>query len=211
MIQGLEYHSEQERGFLPAGLIEEINALAHPPIPWDVELAKWFDGHFTPLEKIRSYAKPSRRQSGSPDIPRPHYVPRWGAEENRTFGVVLDTSGSMDRNLLARALGAIASYSLSRDVNRIRLVFCDAATYDQGYIAPEELCEHVKIKGRGGTILQPGINLLQQAEDFPKDAPLLIITDGWCDRLSIRREHAFLIPSYSRLPFTPRGDIFRIE
>jgi hypothetical protein len=38
--------------------------------------------------------------------------------------VVLDTSGSIDRMLLAKALGAIASYSLSRDVWAVRVVFC---------------------------------------------------------------------------------------
>ena len=105
----------------------------------------------------------------------------------------------------------VASYSLSRDVSRIRLVFCDASTYDQGYIAPEELLERVKIKGRGGTVLQPGINLLQKAEDFPKDGPILIITDGGCDKLSIKREHAFLVPSYGRLPFAPKGKLFRVQ
>lgn len=211
LMQGLEYHNDQGRGYLPAGLIEEVRALAHPPISWDVELAQWFDGHFKPLEKIRSYAKPSRRQSSNPDIPNPRYVPLWRAEENRIFGVVLDTSGSMDRNLLARALGAIVSYSLSRDVSHIRLIFCDAAAYDQGYISPEEICERVKIKGRGGTTLQPGIDLLQKAEDFPKDGPILIITDGGCDKLSINRDHAFLIPAYGRLPFTPKGKVFRLQ
>jgi predicted metal-dependent peptidase len=64
LTQGLEYHSGQGRGLLPAGLIEEVRALAHAPISWDVELARWFDGHFVPIEKVRSYAKPSRRQSG---------------------------------------------------------------------------------------------------------------------------------------------------
>lgn len=211
LMQGLEYHCEQERGLLPAALIEEIKASDHPPIPWDVELAKWFDEYFPPLEKIRSYAKPSRRQSGCPDIPRPQYVPQWEAGKGRTFGVVLDTSISMDRALLARALGAITSYSLSRDVNRIRLVFCDATPYDQGYVTPEDLCERVQVKGRGGTILQPGVNLLQKAEDFPKNGPILIITDGMCDKLIIHRDHAFLIPPYGMLPFKPKGKIFRIH
>ena len=64
--EGLAYHEEQGRGYLPAGLVEDIRALAHPPIPWDVELARWFDEYFTPLEKIRSYALPSRRQSSTP-------------------------------------------------------------------------------------------------------------------------------------------------
>jgi len=36
----------------------------------------------------------------------------------------------MDRLLLAKALGAIASYSISRDVPLARVVFCDALPYE---------------------------------------------------------------------------------
>lgn len=210
IMQGLEYHQNHNRGYLPAGLIEEVKALSQPAIPWDVELAQWFDGYFTPLEKIRSYAKPSHRQFGTPDIPCPRYIPICGSEESRTFGVLLDTSNSMNQSLLARGLGAIIAYSFSRDVSCIRLIFCDAATYDQGYIAPEELLERVEVKVRGGTSLQPGVDLLQNSEDFPKDAPILIITDGGCDQLSIKNKHAFLMPSYARLPFVPKGKLFRM-
>ena len=208
--QGLAYHEEQGRGFLPAGLVEEIRALSQPPIPWDVELAQWFDNYFSPLEKVRSYARASRRQSATPDIPRPRWVPAAGAEDGRTFGVVLDTSGSMDRQLLAKALGAIASYSISRDVPAVRVIFCDAVTYDQGYMPPEAVGDRVRVRGRGGTILQPGIDLLEKAEDFPANGPVLIITDGFCDRLQVRRPHAFLIPRGRHLPFVPKGQVFRI-
>lgn len=210
LAQGLAYHEAQGRSLLPAGLVEEIRALSQPPIPWDVALAQWFDHYFAPLEKKRSYARSSRRQSATPDIPRPRWVAALGAEEERTFGVVLDTSGSMDRHVLAKALGAISSYSLSRDVPLVRVVFCDAVTYDQGYLAPEAIAGTVQVRGRGGTVLQPGIDLLEGAEDFPPDGPLLIITDGFCDRLHVRREHAFLIPEGRRLPFGPRGEVFRI-
>ncbi len=128
----------------------------------------------------------------------------------RTFGVILDTSGSMDRQLLAKALGAISSYSLSRDVPYVRVVFCDAAPYDQGYLSPEDIAGRVQVKGRGGTVLQPGVDLLEKAEDFPKDGPLLIITDGYCDRVHVQREHAYLIPEGNHLPFVPRGEVFGI-
>lgn len=208
--QGLVYHEEQGRGLLPAGLLEEIRALSQPPIPWDVELAQWFDNYFSPLERVRSYARLSRRQSATPDIPRPRWIPAAGAEDGRTFGVVLDTSGSMDRELLAKALGAIASYSISRDVPAVRVVFCDAVTYDQGYMPPEAVAGRVQVRGRGGTILQPGIDLLEKAEDFPERGPLLIITDGFCDRLHVRRPHAFLIPRGRHLPFVPKGQVFRL-
>ncbi len=117
----------------------------------------------------------------------------------------------MSRPVLAKALGAIASYSLARDVPAVRLVFCDAATYDQGYVAPEAIAERVQVKGRGGTILQAALDLLERAEDFPEAGPLLIITDGWCDRLRIRRQHAYLMPEGRRLPFPAHGLVFWIS
>ncbi len=213
LIQGLEYHHEQQRGFLPAGLIEEIWALSQPPIPWDVELARWFDLYFPALEKRRSYARPSRRQSATPDIPRPSWVIPEEAVKDRTFGVILDTSGSMSRTLLAKALGAIASYATARDVPLARVIFCDAAYYDQGYMPPEAIAERVRVRGRGGTILQPALSFLERTPDFPKNGPVLIITDGYCDIITFTspRPHAYLLPKGHHLPFSPHGELFYIE
>ncbi len=206
---GLDYHTSNGRGYLPAGLVQEIRALASPPIPWEVELGRWFDCMFPPIEKHRSYARPSRRQSSSPDIPRPRYVLQEQDCDDRTFGVVIDTSGSVSLIQLGLSLGAIASYAASMDVRFIRIIFCDAETYDQGYMTPDDLAGRVKITGRGGTILQPGIDALQNAKDFPKDGPILIITDGDIEtRLKISHEHAYLIPKGKRLPFQSKGKIF---
>lgn len=210
LAEGLAFHEANGRGYLPAGLVEEIRTLSQPPIPWDVELAQWFDHYFPPIEKRRSYARPSRRQSSTPDIPRASYVKDFEGEM-RTFGIVLDTSGSMDRQLLGKALGAIVSYSIAREVPFARLVYCDAEPWDAGYVAPEDIANRVRIKGRGGTVLQPAVDLIQNALDFPNRGPILIITDADCDVLRIRHEHAFLIPEKAHLPFKPVGPVFRIR
>lgn len=208
--QGFELHS-RGRGLLPAGLVEEIRALDHPPVPWDARLARWFDEFVPAPTAHRSYARPSRRQASTPDIPRagrsfpPEEVARC------TFGVVLDTSGSMDRRLLGKALGAIASYAAAREVPAARVVFCDAAPYDAGFLPPQEIAGRVRVRGRGGTVLQPGIDLLERAEDFPSAAPVLVITDGECDVLRLRRDHAYLVPRDAALPFTPRGPVFHVR
>jgi predicted metal-dependent peptidase len=210
LVGGLAYHDSADRGLLPSGLIDEIRVLDHPPPPWDVQLARWFDEHFPTVERRRSYARASRRQSATPDIPRPGWAYPEEVVSRRTFGVVLDTSGSMDGRLLGKALGAIASYATARDVPAARVVFCDAAAYDAGYLPVTEIAGRVKVRGRGGTVLQPGIRLLERAEDFPDEGPILVITDGYCDVVRVRREHAFLVPAAARLPFTPRGPVFRL-
>jgi predicted metal-dependent peptidase len=209
LAQGLANHHTARRGLLPAGLEEEIRAQTQPPIPWEVRLADWFDAFFSPLETRRSYQRPSRRQSATPGIPRPRVVLAESALDGRTFGVVLDTSGSMDRVTLARGLGAVASYALSREVPAVRVVFCDADAYDAGYMPAEAIGGRVRVRGRGGTVLQPGIDLLREADDFPALAPVLIITDTFCEStLRVPGEHAFLVPAGRRLPFPPKGPVF---
>jgi predicted metal-dependent peptidase len=211
LADAVDYHCLHERGLLPAGLVEEIRALSEPPVPWDVELARWFDDHFAPVDRRRSYARASRRQSATPDIPRPGWHLPEELLHTRTFGVILDTSGSMDRRLLGKALGAIASYAVTRDVQAVRVVFCDAEAHDNGWMHPFDIAGRVRVRGRGGTILQPGVDLLQDAPDFPKDGPILVITDAMIDRVRIKREHAYLIPAGGVLPFPARGPVFRFS
>src|SRR5690606_5186652 len=91
LLNGLELH-QAERGTLPAGLVEAIRALAQPPIAWDVELARWFEREVGMQPYRRSYARPSRRQMSTPDIPRPRWVPDDETDDQATFATVIDTS-----------------------------------------------------------------------------------------------------------------------
>ena len=212
LAEGLDLHlSATGRGELPGELIEEIRALQHPPIAWDVRLGQWMDAFFPPLERRRSFARASRRQASTPDIPRPVWLRPEERMETRTFGVILDTSGSMPPRLLATALGAIASYAMSREVPMVRVMQCDAGVHDMGYVAPDALLQRVEVRGRGGTVLQPAVSRLETEQNFPKDAPILIITDGACDVLGVRREHAYLMPEGARLPFRTSAPQFRFE
>jgi predicted metal-dependent peptidase len=211
LLTGYRYHQRDGRGLLPTGLAAEIRVLEQPPPPWDVQLARWFDEHVPGPERQRTYARPSRRQAATPGIPRPgRHLPE-EVVRRHTFGVLLDTSGSMSHELMGKALGAIASYAAARDVPAARVVFCDAAAYDAGYLPVHEIAGRVRVRGRGGTVLQPGIDLLERAPDFPPAGPLLVITDGHCDVLRIRRAHAYLMPRDARLPFPARGPVFSLR
>lgn len=217
LMQGLDSCLySHKRGTIPAGLIEEIRSLSQPPIPWDVKLAQWFDAQFPPIEKRRTYARPSRRQSMTPDIPRPSIMkPNEETSQSRVFAVVLDTSGSMSLNVLGKALGAISSYALSRDVYAVRVICCDAQAYDSGWVIPEMLLHSFSITGRGGTILQPGVSLLEDLAtkgSFPVQGPVLVITDGYCEpNLRVDMKHAFLIPDGHSLPFRTSSEVFYLS
>lgn len=125
------------------------------------------------------------------------------SETHQLYGVA--TTSRMDMLGLEKPI----VYATAKDVSLVRIVFCDADAYDTGYLSPQEIAGRVTVKGRGGTLLQPGIDLLEKAKDFPTTGPILIITDGWIeDRLYIKREHAFLLPQGHHLPFRPKGPIF---
>lgn len=212
LLRGVFLHENIGRGDLPADLVAEIKALNQPPIPWQAELAKWISEKFPLEESKRTYARPSRRQSSTPDIPRPKYVRPEEIKNTRTFGVIMDTSASMDKKLLAKCLGAIASYSHAQEVKMVRIVYCDAQPYDEGYVSLDTLASRVKVRGGGGTVLQPAVDLLLRAKDFPEKAPILILTDGFFEpSLVVEREHAFLVPRKVFLPFIPKVPVFEFK
>ena len=44
--------------------------------------------------------------------------------------------------------------------------------------------------------MQPAVNYLENALDFPNKAPILVLTDGFFESdLTIQRENAFLVPN----------------
>ncbi|HVO44049.1 MAG TPA: VWA-like domain-containing protein [Aggregatilineales bacterium] len=210
MKQGIDSHMAKGRGLLPAGLMEMITPTTTPPPPWKLPLSTWFENHFEPVAPARSYFRQSRRQQATPDIPRPRYAVPQFPDGSAIFGVMLDTSGSMDNDLLAQCLGAIASLASRHNIKQVRLVFCDVVPHDEGYVPIKRLTQPMHVKGRGGTKLQPGIDAFDKIKDFPKEAPLLVITDGACEPLTVNREHAFLIPEGNELPFVPVGPVFRL-
>ncbi|OUD86473.1 hypothetical protein BC477_00665 [Clavibacter michiganensis subsp. michiganensis] len=119
----------------------------------------------------RAHVRPSLPEAGrDARHPRPGWLTPEVPTVRRTFGVVLDTSGSMDARLLGKALGAIASYARAHDVPAARVVFCDAAAYDAGYLDVDDIAGRVRVRGRGGTVLQPGVHALEHAADFPRTA-----------------------------------------
>ena len=87
----------------------------------------------------------------------------------------------MDRtDLLGKALGAIASATRCRATLRPR-ASCSATRSRTTRVTcrSRSIAGRVRLKGHGAArCCSPAIDLLERADDFPPDAPMLVITDG---------------------------------
>lgn len=213
LARGLDLHHRSKlAGRTPADLVDAIEAIAQPPVPWDAQMAEWFQARFPPRQIGRTYARASRRQSASPDIVRPGRAPRDPNGPARVFAVVVDTSGSMTADDLGRACGAIMGYAVAHEVDAIRKIDCDAAAYDAGWIDPYELLGRVRMRGGGGTVLQPALDLLERLDDLPADAPVMILTDGcYEERLRTMRDHCYVMPADGWVLHPTDGPVFRMD
>ena len=183
LVDGRRPATRRERGLLPGGLVAgDPGARATRRCPGTRGSPAGSTSSSRRAEPRRGYARASRRQSSTPTsraragTSRPRRSPAAPSASSST------PPGRMAPRLLGKALGAIASYAVARDVPAARVVFCDAAAVRRRLSAGRARSPAgSRVRGRGGTVLQPGIDLLQRAEDFPPDAPILVITDGWCD------------------------------
>ena len=97
--------------------------------------------------------------------------------EKNNIIVILDTSGSM-KDEFEKSLSYIFQRNLS-----IRLIQCDTSVQDNENINNHRDLKKVRIKGLGGTVLQPAIDYL--VENKIK-GNLLILTDGLTDVLDFK-------------------------
>lgn len=90
------------------------------------------------------------------------------------INVMLDTSGSMN-GYETKAL----EYCFRNDI-AINLIQCDTEVHAVEKIKSMKELQKVRIKGGGGTVLQPGIDYMKK--HFPQYG-LMVLTDGYCDSL----------------------------
>jgi predicted metal-dependent peptidase len=120
-------------------------------------------------KKQKTIVKPNRRQIK-------------GLKGNRKvktkINCILDTSGSM-----GGTFEKVLSYVYRNDIE-INLIEADTEVKWVETIKKKRGLETLKIKGLGGTILQPAIDMV--AADF-NDFNTVVLTDGYCDSLDLTR------------------------
>jgi predicted metal-dependent peptidase len=118
-----------------------------------------------------SYRKPSRRSSVTPDVVLPSL-----RQPLPKVAMVLDTSGSMNDQMLSQSLAEVQGVLRGLGVGRrhLRIVCCDAMAFEaQKVMAASE----VQLLGGGGTDM--GAGLAKVAELRPRPDLVIVLTDGY--------------------------------
>ena len=107
------------------------------------------------------------------------YLPSMRSESIGTLAVIIDTSGSVDTDVLAAFWSEVREVAAEIEPQRIVVLQVDAAVQDEQEYAPGELPERIVVKGRWGTDFRPGFARL--AERGERLACCLYFTDMDCD------------------------------
>jgi predicted metal-dependent peptidase len=172
-IVAIEYRDRAaQRGTDPGDALRWVAAVLEPVTPWEPMLTSavrravgWAAGRgdFT-------YQKPSRRASSVPGVVLPgqrRLVPR--------VSIIIDTSGSVDDDLLARALGEVDGVIAALGIPGANLTVysVDAAVHTTQRL---RAAKDVKLIGAGGTDLRIGLAAIEH--ERPRPDIVIVLTDG---------------------------------
>ncbi len=160
-------------GHTPGLLDRWAEQLAEPRLPWEYLLAQatrrgvgWTSGR-----THTTYARPNRRAAATPGI----LLPGW-RRQNPTVAAVIDTSGSVDEPMLARALGEVegALVALGVGSSDLTVLTCDAAVHT---VARLRRARDAALVGGGGTDLRVALAALDTLR--PRPTLAVVFTDGF--------------------------------
>ena len=90
------------------------------------------------------------------------YLPSMRTEGMGTLAVIIDTSGSVDTDVLAAFWSEVREVAAEIEPGRVVVLQVDAAVQDEQDYAPGELPERIVVKGRWGTDFRPGFARLAE-------------------------------------------------
>jgi predicted metal-dependent peptidase len=168
-----EHVAQHGRGSAPGGLVEWAEVVLAPPtVPWQRVLAAAVRRgvRIAAGNQDHTYTRISRRASSVPDVA----LPAMFAPKPR-IAVVLDTSGSMSKQMVDDALNEVNGISkqLGATNDELTLIQVDAAV---GSIKPWTDIRKVELTGRGGTDMRVGIQAAAEMRTSPN--VVIVLTDG---------------------------------
>ena len=160
------------QGLAPGAVEEAIRDAHRSTLDWRSLLRRYMTDA---APRDYSWSVPNRRfiDSGL-------YLPSMRTEGMGTLAVIIDTSGSVDTNVLTAFWSEVREVASEIEPERVIVLQVDAAVQDEQDYAPGELPERIVVKGRWGTDFRPGFARLAERGERP--ACCLYFTDMDCDR-----------------------------
>lgn len=164
---------QRRYGNMPAGWQRWADEVLEPTVSWQRMLASAVRlGVADVAGRVDfTYRKPSRRSSVTPDVVLPSL-----RQPLPKVALVLDTSGSMNDQMLSQCLAEVKGVLQGLGVGRrhLRVVCCDATAYEAQRILE---ARDVQLLGGGGTDM--GAGLAKAAELRPRPDLVIVLTDGF--------------------------------
>lgn len=161
----------KSRGFTSGSIEKTLMKLRKKRKDYLREIKRSISNEIMGSKKTKSITRPNRRGIK-------------GIKGNRKFkskiNVLLDTSGSMS-GMFERVL----EYVFQNDVE-INICEVDTQVHIMETVSSMKELQKLNIMGLGGTILQPGIDLIANSKDYNR-YNTVILTDGYCDTLDMSR------------------------
>ena len=159
----------RSRGLIRGDMEQVINKLRKKRKDFLREIKRAISNEIMGTEKKKSITKPNRR--GIEGL-------KGNMKVKTKINVIIDTSGSMS-GLHTKVL----AYIYRNDIE-CNLIQCDTTVHSVEKIKKKRDLETIKLKGFGGTIIQPAFNLV--VEKFNKYNTVLL-TDGFTDSLDMSK------------------------
>ena len=166
-----ENMNEKQRGYMPAGLVEQIQKLLKKPeITWKQVLRKYVGAIPVPHRKTKT--RLNRRQPYRADLSG--QLPKRHIE----LVVAIDTSGSMSNSDIAYVINEI--FNIVKDYDsKITIIECDAQI-GRIYQVKRPSDVSTRVSGRGGTSFVPVIDHINETGLY-RNALMIYFTDGYGD------------------------------
>jgi predicted metal-dependent peptidase len=197
----------KRQGDVPGFIQEIIEHLNNPEVDWVEVLHRFIDPSTT---KDHSWVNLNRRM-----ITLGHYAPGVISDGVSHVGMVIDSSGSIDTELLAK-IGAEVQGALDTGrIDKLTVILCDTRVAKHNEYSTGDLIDW-EVPGRGGTAFRPAFDWLN--ENAPDIQCAIYFTDMECTDYGVAPVYPVLWAAYGdprTLPHwmaqAPFGEIIEVN
>ena len=168
MHQALSFAKAE--GKAPGGVEEAVRGAHVSTVDWRTLLRRYMTDA---LRRDYSWSLPNRRF-----IDGGLYLPSIRSDGIEAIAVIVDTSGSLPAETLARFWAEVREIATELQPETVVVLQVDAALQDAAEYAASDLPNEIAVKGRGGTDFRPGFAWI--AEQGLRPGVCLYLTDMEC-------------------------------